>query len=240
MPNELLLSVGGNHFFKLDPRTKLLLMLIINVTLFKGSAVYIMVGMAALPLSLLVASRKVKAALVCALAYVAAVWANQFLVPVTTGVLNLLTVMVSGMLYRMMPGLIMGYYLVVTTTVSEFVAAMERLRVPAPFIISLSVMFRFFPTIGEEARAISAAMRMRGVSFTGSGFWKNPLALLEYRLVPLLMSTIKIGEELSAAALTRGLDNPTSRTNLCQIGFGIPDLILLTFAITAFAGFLLT
>jgi energy-coupling factor transporter transmembrane protein EcfT len=239
MPNELLLSAGDNHFFKLDPRTKLLLMLIINVTLFKGSTVYIMAGMAALPLSLLVASRKVKPALACALAYSVAVAANQFLVPVTAGVWNLLTVMISGLLYRMMPVMIMGYYLVATTTVSEFVAAMERLRLSPQIIIPMSVMFRFFPTIGEESRAIGDAMRMRGVSFTAGGCWKNPLNLLEYRLVPLLMSTVKSGEELSAAALTRGLDNPVKRTNLCRIGFGVPDLIFSTVAVIGFAGFFL-
>ncbi|MGD8399680.1 MAG: energy-coupling factor transporter transmembrane component T [Bacillota bacterium] len=239
MPNGLLLDAGAHNPFKLDPRTKLFLMLVVNVTIFRGSAVSIMALMAGLPLFLLLASGKTRAAWACALAYSAAAAANQFLVPVTAGVWNLLTVMVSGMLYRVMPGMIMGYYLVATTTVSEFVAAMERLRVSPRIIIPVSVMFRFFPTIGEEARAIGDAMRMRGVSFTAGGFWKNPLNLLEYRLVPLLMSTVKIGEELSAAALTRGLGNPVKRTNLCRIGFGVPDLILSTVAAIAFAGFLL-
>ena len=36
-------------------------------------------------------------------------------------------------------------------------------------------------------------------------FWRNPAALLEYRFVPLVISLAKIGNELSAAALTRAL-----------------------------------
>lgn len=36
--------------------------------------------------------------------------------------------------------------------------------------------------------------------------------MLEYRLVPLMVSVVKIGDELSAAALTRGLGAPVKRT----------------------------
>ena len=58
----------------------------------------------------------------------------------------------------MLPGFIMGYYLVSTTTVSEFVAAMERMHVPEKIVIPVSVVFRFFPTVKEEYAAIRDAM----------------------------------------------------------------------------------
>ena len=70
----------------------------------------------------------------------------------------------------------------------------------------MSVMFRFFPTVAEESRSINDAMRMRGVGLRSIG--DNPTVLLEYRLVPLLMAVVKIGDELSASALTRGLGGP--------------------------------
>lgn len=35
-----------------------------------------------------------------------------------------------------------------------------------------------------------------------------------------MISCVKIGDELSAAALTRGLGAPVKRTNICKIGFG--------------------
>lgn len=132
----------------------------------------------------------------------------------------------------------MGYYLVATTTVSEFVAAMERMHVTKKITIPLSVMFRFFSTVGEEARAISDAMRMRGLRLRPDVI-RKPMAMLEYRLVPLLMCSVKIGDELSAASLTRGLGSPVKRTNICRIGFGIADIVLSVMAITAFAGFLM-
>ena len=42
-----------------------------------------------------------------------------------------------------------------------------------------------------ESRSIKEAMRMRGVGIKSLG--GNPTALLEYRLVPFLMSVVKIG-----------------------------------------------
>ncbi len=220
MQTGSLQSTAADTYYRLDPRTKLFLMLIINATIFGGKSLFIMLVMAIIPLYLLFMSRKLKPALCCTLAYIIAAFSNEILVPVTHGVLNIFVVMIAGMLYRMMPGFIMGYYVVTTTTVSEFVAAMERMHIPAKIIIPLSVMFRFFPTIAEEAGAIGDAMRMRDVSFGSVKFFKNPVSIIEYRLVPLLMSTVKIGEELSAASLTRGLGNPVKRTSICKIGIG--------------------
>lgn len=237
MEGELFKSTINDTYGKLDPRTKMLIMLIINITIFGGSEWYLVVTLAAIPLVLLFISNNIKSALYCSIAYAAAVLSNELLVPITHGILNIFVVMISGMIYRIMPGIIMGYYLVSTTTVSEFVSSMERMHVSQKIIIPLSVMFRFFPTIGEEAKAISDAMRMRGVSFTSSSLLRNPIAMIEYRIVPLLMSTVKIGDELSAASLTRGLGNPVKRTNICKLGFGIQDMVLLIIGIAAFIGF---
>jgi energy-coupling factor transport system permease protein len=124
--------------------------------------------------------------------------------------------------------------LVSTTKVSEFIAAMRKWHIPQSFIISISVMFRFFPTVKEEWNSIQDAMRMRGIGISLRNLVLKPLAMLEYILVPLLGSAVKIGEELSAAALTRGLDTSNQRTSICKIGFGRWDLvfILLTVFLT--------
>jgi energy-coupling factor transport system permease protein len=131
--------------------------------------------------------------------------------------------MLAGVINRMGPGLLMGYFLLTTTTVSEFIAVMEKVHLPRQIIIPLSVMFRFFPTIKEESLSINNAMRMRGISFGKSK--GSLLSLMEYRFVPLFISCVKIGEELSCSALTRGLGSPVKRTNICKIGFGVSDLL---------------
>ena len=129
----------------------------------------------------------------------------------------------------------MGAYLVNTTTVSEFMAAMERMHLPQKLSIPLSVIFRFFPTIGEEYGTIGDAMRMRGIRFGGGKLSK----MLEYRIVPLIVSCVKIGDDLSAAALTRGLGAPIRRTNICRIGFGVWDVLAMAVCAAGMILFLL-
>ena len=53
-----------------------------------------------------------------------------------------------------------------------------------------------------------------------------------------MISITKIGEELSAAALTRGLGSPTKRTNICKIGFNMIDAIFIIVALICWIGFL--
>ena len=173
------------------------------------------------PLALFLIERKWKAALIYFCVYWGATAMQTYLLPLTTGVVNFLLVAMSFFSVRFMPGIAMASYMVNTTTVSEFMGAMKRMRVPQGLSIPLSVVFRFFPTVAEEYAAISDAMRMRGIRFGG----KKPGKMIEYRLVPLLVCCVKIGDELSATALTRGLGAPIRRTNVCRIGLrGSSDL----------------
>lgn len=216
-------SAGPGTQSLLDPRTKMLLVVTIATVLLSGKNAGIMYLikpiLMSVPLLLFLCSGKWKAAFIYVLCYGSAFAGELVLIPLTTGFLNFLIVALCGMLSRFMPGIAMGRYLVNTTTVSQFMAAAKRLRLPRKLSIPLSVMFRFFPTVWEEYGFISDAMRMRGIRFGGG----KPAKMLEYRMVPLMISCVNIGEELSAAALTRGLGAPVCRTNICEIGFHLQD-----------------
>lgn len=79
---------------------------------------------------------------------------------------------------------------------------------------------------------IRDAMKIRGITTL-----RSPIKMLEYRIVPLMVSIAKIGEELSAAALTRGLGAPQKRTNICAIGFGALDIFFFLLSIPCWAAF---
>lgn len=207
-----------------DPRTKLLMVITIGTVIMADTGVgwmsVLIWILTFVPLALFLIERKWKAALIYFCVYWGATAMQTYLLPLTTGVVNFLLVAMSFFSVRFMPGIAMASYMVNTTTVSEFMGAMERMRVPQGLSIPLSVVFRFFPTVAEEYAAISDAMRMRGIRFGG----KKPGKIIEYRLVPLLVCCVKIGDELSAAALTRGLGAPIRRTNVCRIGLRAQDI----------------
>lgn len=207
----------------LDPRTKIMILICVNIVTvgggLNGTAGLIRPFFGMLPFILLLSGYKYKPAFLYLVFISFSIFTELFLVHITTGILNLFCIIFSGIISRFVPGLITGYYLVSTTKISEFIASMERMKISPKIIIPFAVMMRFFPTVKEESAAISDAMRMRGIRLGG----ENPFVMLEYIIVPLLMSTVKIGEELSSAALTRGLGAPVKRTNICKAEFKIPD-----------------
>lgn len=213
--------------FWLDPRTKFVILLAVNFVLMggglSGASTVIRPVFACMPFLLLLVERKFRSAILYFIFLSAALGMEIFLVTHTQGAVNLLIIIASGLLSRFVPVLVMGYYVVSTTKISELVAAMERMHLPRQIIIPFSVMLRFFPTVKEEMGAINDAMRMRGIRPGG----QNPGAMLEYRIVPMLICSVKIGEELSASALTRGLGNPVRRTNICRVGFAARDWLLI-------------
>lgn len=231
MKTAILSSEKQKSFLALDPRTKLVLLLMIAIFVLGGAGgselTWARIALALLPAVLVLTSGRKKAFCIFVGLFLLGCFLQYFLLGKLSGIWNYLILASAGILSQFIPGIMMGYYAVTTTTVSEFVAAMERMHLPEQITIPLSVMFRFFPTVGEEATSISAAMTMRGISFGGS----HPRKMLEYRLVPLMTCSVKIGEELSAAALTRGLGSPTKRTNICQIGFRTWDHLVLLLCI---------
>ncbi|MDO4280768.1 MAG: energy-coupling factor transporter transmembrane component T [Peptococcaceae bacterium] len=235
MRREFLASSGAGRGLILDPCTKLALLLVIAVFVLSGeggaAAKQMAPLLALVPFGLIICERAWQAAGLY-LALYGGSWVLQLvLMPRLDGAAAFVVLAICGFLLRFMPGIMMGYITVRTTTVSEFVAAMERLHLPAQIVIPMSVIFRFFPTVVEEARAINDAMRMRGIRFGGG----RASAMLEYRLVPMLICCVKIGEELSAAALTRGLGGPVKRTNICEIGFRVQDGVALLLCVAAVA-----
>ncbi len=202
----------------LDPRTKIVLCLAVSFIMLESTTSLVVnalqIALAALPLIFLLMLGKHKMAVYYLCAYVFASLVPQLLVPLLPDIINLLFTGMIALMTQILPGMMMAYFLIVSTSVSEFVTAMDRMHVPKSISVPMSVLFRFFPTIVEEYGHVRDAMRMREV-----GNLRQPMAMLEYRMVPFMTSIVSIGNDLAASALTRGLSAPVRRTNVCPIGF---------------------
>lgn len=202
----------------LDPRTKIVLCLAVSFIMLDSTTSPVVnalqIALAALPLIFLLMLGKHKMAVYYLCAYVFASLVPQLLVPLLPAMINLLFTGMIALMTQILPGMMMAYFLIVSTSVSEFVTAMDRMHVPKSISVPMSVLFRFFPTIVEEYGHVRDAMRMREV-----GNLRQPMAMLEYRMVPFMTSIVSIGNDLAASALTRGLSAPVRRTNVCPIGF---------------------
>lgn len=210
-----------------DPRAKFLALIIVASLLLsignEGLMGLVRIVLALVPFVLLVLSRNIKSGVayifIYLVAYGLSVMSSMFL----SGPLLFLALGVTGIMRQFLPGVMMGYWFVSTTTVSEFMAACDRIRLTQSIEIPLVVMMRYFPTIAQDYSQISDAAKMKAL-----GLSQGPITAVENRLVPLLASAVRGGEDLSAAALTRGLGAPIHRTNICEIGFHACDMMLLS------------
>mgnify|MGYP000990500914 CR=1 FL=1 len=217
-----------------DPRTKLVMLfaysIIIMIDIANGPALIIRTVMTMIPVLLLFIEGKRAAAVRFVLLYIAASYLMRIHSQTVGGLPGMLILAYATIVMQFFPTIITVWYCIRTTGIDEFMAAMNRMHMPQGMAISIAVMMRFFPTIVEEYKSIRDAMRMRGVQLGGG----KPGKIIEYRMIPLLFSCLSIGEDLSAAAITRGLGAPVRRTNVSQIGFHVRDLVfmLLLIALT--------
>lgn len=215
------------HVVKFDPRTKMLLLLTMAIFVLGGAGSDIlndyMPLFCVLPLVLFLLAGRWKSSLMYLIFYSISYGMVIWILPMLSGLLGYIVLAICGIITRFLPSIMTGAYLMQTTTVSEFSAAMNRMHVTEKITIPLSVMFRFFPTIGDEFTSINDAMRMRDIRFGG----RNAGKMIEYRLIPLMVCSARIGEELNAAAITRDLGGDVKRTNVCRIGFKAQDYILI-------------
>jgi energy-coupling factor transport system permease protein len=216
--------------FSIDSRTKIIILAILSFMVFNDTPFYVSGILVLIPFICLFLSDYKKVALIYILVYIIARFLQIYILPTATGILSVLLIAFSYTATRMLPILMMGYYTISTTKVSEFIASMEESNIPKAIIIPISVIFRYIPSIYEEISSITDAMKMRGFGLTFKSL-KSPLKLIEFYMIPILISAVKTADELSAASLTRGLSNPQKRTHLVSVSFNKFDYLFILIAI---------
>ena len=222
-----------------DPRTKLFILLLCVIAASISPSLEYNLGLVLLVGITGMLCGKRRSALIgiagYALLYALTVWAAGM-----TGTLKTTLLAAFGLFHKVYPCGMAGGLLISSTKVNEFMSALHRLRVPKKVIIPLAVMLRYIPAIREDWRYIKDAMRMRDVSPTLIGFIRQPVMTVECIYVPLLTAASKTADELSIAAVTRGIENPEPRTCLVRIQFRPADFIVASvFLLYAAAGFIL-
>ncbi len=213
---------------KLDPRTKLYLLVLSNLLLLFHVSLLCEVIFTSLILVLIICSKKYKTGIRLAIFYYVLVLLEVVVVPnVGKGVLaNLISLVAIGV-RMILPCIYTGLYAFSTTSVSELVCAMRKMHIPETIIIPCMVVIRFFPTVKEDYQNIKNAMALRGIDCSLA----HPFTSLEYMIIPLLMNSNNVTEDLSIAAITKGIGMQNKHTSRKEIHFSLNDFALLCISI---------
>ena len=114
-------------------------------------------------------------------------------------------------------------------------SVLTQMRAPRVVQVPVMVVVRFFPMAVRELRAIVQAMTLRGLRPGARSTMRHPLRTGEYVVIPFLASAARIADELSAAAIIKGLGAQKSRSTLDPSRFRLGDVVVLTVLVALIA-----
>lgn len=245
---------GDSIIHKLDPRIKIILLILYIITLFsvKSKTGYLIMGITTLvlmiiskiPLKLYIRGLKPLFLIVCFtgilnLFYSSGniVFSFWFLKITDTGICNALTMIVRILILVMMTSM-----LTYTTSPIVLTNGLERLLSPlghiglpvSDFSMMITIALRFIPTLLDETDKIMSAQKARGADFESGGLFKRAKALIPI-LIPLIISAFRRADELATAMECRCYTGDSKgRTHLIQYNIRVSDIISVCLIVVLF------
>ena len=230
---------GNSVVHRLDPRTKLIAVMLYIVALFlcKFFVTYaIMFGVLCLCIKLSRVPAKSIVRGMKPVVFIVAITAllNLFYTPGEHVLVKIwiLTITLEGvfaaffMVVRIMM-LIAGTFLLTYTTspilltdgLEALMNPLKKIKVPVhELAMMMSIALRFIPTLIEETDKIMSAQRARGADFESGGLVQRAKALIPL-LVPLFISSFRRADELAVAMECRCYRGGEGRTRLRQLQY---------------------
>lgn len=239
--------VADSLIHKLDPRLKIILMLVLVVTLFLCGGFLSLGIMTLFTIFLIIISR------ISLKLYFKNI---KVIVPIVifTSLINLfytqtgteyhlfwkISIWTGGiekaifMSLRILVLILISSILTYTTTPNDITDAIERLLSPLKFIglgsavhsmsMMMTIALRFIPTLIDETDKIMNAQKARGADLESGGLLQRIKALLPI-LIPLLISSVRRAYDLAEAMECRCYNGGKGRRRMKQLKFSARDFL---------------
>ena len=247
---------GNSPLHRMDPRTKLIGIVLYIVALFLAKSALTYGIMFAILATLIAISRvPLKSILrgmkpvVFILIFTAVL--NLLYTPGETVLFHwwILTVTLEGvrtaifMVVRIMMLITATFLLTYTTSpilltdgIESLLRPLKHIRVPVhELAMMMSIALRFIPTLIEETDKIMSAQRARGADFESGSLLRRAKALVPL-LVPLFISAFRRADELAVAMECRCYHGGEGRTRLRRLHYRALDWFTMTLALLMCVG----
>ena len=238
---------GNSPVHRLDPRTKLICVVLYIVALFLASwfftyAIMFLVLAGSVAISRVPPKSILRGMKPILFIVVFTAVLNLFYTPGNTVLTHfwIFTITLEGvyraffMVIRIMM-LIAGTFLLTYTTspilltdgLESLLNPLKKIKVPVhELAMMMSIALRFIPTLIEETDKIMSAQRARGADFESGNLIQRAKALLPL-LVPLFISAFRRADELATAMECRCYHGGEGRTRLRQLKYKTADYVTL-------------
>ena len=205
----------------LDPRAGIWLRLLAKISMFCEKYAWQGIAMSGMFLLLLLLYRQYSAAWKGALLIVIFRLLLKYVFPLCPRLINMIFPVLINYTLRMMPCILAGILFVRNASMQKMVAAMRALHLPQGFITAISTTLRYFPAIKEEFGHVRAAAKLQNIPLSER---------LESTVVPIMMSAVSTSDEIAAAAIVRGIENPCRKTSYIRLRITASDWLVMALA----------
>ena len=224
----------GNLIEELDPRMKLLIVILITVMTFITESTVLFMYYYALIFVLIFTSKLYKSGVRLFL-FISILFILQLL---GENIQNkefrdsYITIVI--LIQRLSVFMAMGIWASSKMKVGTFVTALENMRLPKGMTIMIAVVLRYIPTVKQEFYYIKSTMELRGIGLNFKNIILHPIKTFEYSFVPLIIRCMTIADELSASTMTRGLDLDTKRVPIIDVKIKAVDVVVTVSVVSLF------
>ncbi len=236
---------GNSFVHRLDPRTKLIIVIVYVVALFAASGwigyglvaafLAVSIGVSKIPLKAITRGMKPVVMIVVFTGVL-----NLFFTPGTHEIINIFGFSLTWeaveraaqMILRILLLITGTFLLTYTTSPIALTDGLESLMKPLKAIkfpvhelsMMMCIALRFIPTLIEETDKIMPAQKARGADFENGSLMERARALIPI-LVPLFISAFRRADELATAMECRCYQGGEGRTKLKQLHYTSLDFV---------------
>ncbi|GIQ70282.1 energy-coupling factor transporter transmembrane protein EcfT [Xylanibacillus composti] len=202
---------------KLDPRTQLALLVFASVFVMFAREVWQLHVLVAISALYLLGHSLLRQTVYFVLAYIAFM-AVLSVIPDYSAAFGIIVYTLA----RMTPVAMIGAALT-RSSPSRIMCALERAAIPKPMLVMICILFRFFPVLAAEIKAIRDGIRARGIFPHWYSLLRQPAFVYECYFVPLIVRCLKLSSELASSAELRGIECGSGRTSIHPVGLKARD-----------------
>lgn len=258
---------GNSVIHRLDPRAKLLFVVLFIVSIFVAKDIYafaMLFGLLVLciivsrvPLRVILKGLKPLTIIILFTAILNMFWTTDTREPIfsVTIIPNFWTMTLhykglinAGILAFRIVILLIGttLFFSYTTTPIELTDGLEKglsplkkIKIPVhEFAMMMTIALRFIPTLIDETSKIMNAQKARGADFSSGGLIKKAKALIPI-IIPLFVSSFRRAEELATAMECRCYHGGNGRTRMKVLKMKFKDYVFILLSIAMLVGVIL-
>lgn len=122
-------------------------------------------------------------------------------------------------------GMILGF----TTSLDRMMGAFEKLRMPKPVRYGIMVALRYLVMLEAECSSLWQGLKVRGFKITFADFFIRPMKPLKLIVIPMLIRSFKVADQMAAAAELKGVSAPITPQKMEPIFFRPVDFAFVSF-----------